>query len=381
MKSLKLFFLFLSFALLFTEVKAQPSCDVKCVVDVASITANSFEFEVLIRRTGTTPYNYVKGQYCFSYNTAIRPNGTDGTWTLQILNSDMPNPKRSVILSTSTSTNGVFVLWGPSDNLDDYFISDVTDVLAARVRATLSVNFSANPLNFVWRTALPNPFTKLYYNNSGVSTIVPAGNLTYSMTNGNAVVPVELSSFTAAAQGRDVNLSWETKTEVNSSRFEIERTAEGIQSWTKVGQVAASGNSSSPKQYSYTDKKLNSGKYSYRLKMVDADGSYRYSSLVETEIALPKEYALSQNYPNPFNPTTRIDYQLPFDSKVTLDLYGITGEKVATILNTEQGAGYYSADINAGQLNIASGVYIYRMTANSQSGQNFVQVKKLMLTK
>ena len=82
-----------------------------------------------------------------------------------------------------------------------------------------------------------------------------------------------------------------------------------------------------------------------------------------------------------FNPTTRIDYQLPFDSKVSLEIYGITGEKVATIINSELAAGYYTADVNAGALNLASGMYIYRISAVNQAGQNFTQVKKFMLMK
>lgn len=197
---------------------------------------------------------------------------------------------------------------------------------------------------------------------------------------GSPPVPVELSSLTVSCKHREVILNWQTKTEVNTSMFQIER-ASSSQNWIKVGEVAASGNSNSVKEYSYTDKKLQSGKYSYRLKMVDNDGSYRYSDAVEAEVALPKDYAISQNYPNPFNPSTRIDYQLPFDSKVTLELYGITGEKVASIINSELSAGYYTADINASAMNLASGVYIYRMNAQNPSGQNFVQVRKLMLTK
>lgn len=194
-------------------------------------------------------------------------------------------------------------------------------------------------------------------------------------------LPIEISMFNSSLNDRDVVLSWETKTEVNSSKFEIERSASNNQNWVKIGDVAASGNSNSPKGYRYTDKKLNSGKYTYRLKMVDNDGSYQYSNTVETEISLPKEYAISQNYPNPFNPTTRIDYQLPFDSKVSIELFGITGEKIATIINGEISAGYYTIDVNASTLNLASGVYVYRISAVGQNNQSFVRVKKLMLTK
>ena len=103
--------------------------------------------------------------------------------------------------------------------------------------------------------------------------------------------------------------------------------------------------------------------------------------LLKQRLQLPTEYAISQNYPNPFNPTTKIDYQFPFDSKVTLELYGITGEKIATLINTDLSAGYYTADINASALNLVSGVYIYRMSANGGNNQTFTQVKKLMLTK
>jgi hypothetical protein len=242
-------------------------------------------------------------------------------------------------------------------------------------------------LQLAWRTVSPSPTQISYYassvgncdGNSGSGVIL-------ALTSPHVYVPdppvpVELSSFTVNANQRDVNISWTTKTEVSTSVFQIERTVQSTQNWSKVGEVAASGNSNSPKEYSFTDKKINSGKYSYRLKMVDNDGSYKYSDAVEAEVSLPKDYAISQNYPNPFNPTTRIDYQLPFDSKVTLELYGITGEKIATLINGELTAGYYTADVNASALNLASGVYIYRMVAQNPASQNFVQVKKLMLTK
>jgi hypothetical protein len=92
---------------------------------------------------------------------------------------------------------------------------------------------------------------------------------------------------------------------------------------------------------------------------------------------------MSQNYPNPFNPTTRIDYQLPFNSNVTVELYAINGEKIATLLNKDLSAGYYNLDLNAGALNLSSGVYFYRVSAVSQgtTAKTFTQVKKLVVMK
>ncbi|MDR3667429.1 MAG: T9SS type A sorting domain-containing protein, partial [Ignavibacteriaceae bacterium] len=91
-------------------------------------------------------------------------------------------------------------------------------------------------------------------------------------------------------------------------------------------------------------------------------------------------YSLSQNYPNPFNPSTRIDYNLPSDSRVTLDIYNITGEKVSQLVNKEQPAGYYS--VNFGSSKLSSGVYFYRITAVDKSNKNnFSEIKKMILLK
>jgi len=207
----------------------------------------------------------------------------------------------------------------------------------------------------------------------------------FALTDVDGALPVELNSFSAAVSGRDINLKWETETEVNSYGFEIERASSSstpLQGWEKVGFVEGHGNSNSPKKYSFTDKNLNSGKYIYRLKMVDNDGTYDYSPEVESEIEVPKEFLLSQNYPNPFNPSTKIDYQLPFESNVTIELYNITGERVEVLVNQEQAAGYYSVEVNSSQFRLSSGVYIYRMTAvSSKDAKSYTQLKKMVLLK
>jgi len=95
---------------------------------------------------------------------------------------------------------------------------------------------------------------------------------------------------------------------------------------------------------------------------------------VEEENSLPTLYSLYNNYPNPFNPTTTIKYDIPEQSYVTIKIYTIVGEEVATLLNEEQNAGRYQIQWNASEL--ASGVYFYRL----QAGQ-FSDTKKLILMK
>jgi len=195
--------------------------------------------------------------------------------------------------------------------------------------------------------------------------------------NAASVFPVELVSFTASATGLNANLHWSTATEVHNYGFEIQRrqTAD----WAKVGFVAGAGTSSSVKNYSYTDNNLAAGNYSYRLKQIDIDGSFSYGASVEVAISsAPQAFALLQNYPNPFNPSTVISYQLPVNSQVTLKVYNLLGQEVATLVDGVQSAGSYAATFNtaSGTRALSSGVYVYRLQAGS-----FISMKKLVLMK
>ncbi len=97
-------------------------------------------------------------------------------------------------------------------------------------------------------------------------------------------------------------------------------------------------------------------------------------------IELPKEFALHQNYPNPFNPTTRIKYDLPKDSKVTLKVYNLLGQEVLTLADEIQDAGFKSIEWNVPQSGMPSGVYFYRLSAEAE-GNSFTAVKKVLLLK
>ena len=200
----------------------------------------------------------------------------------------------------------------------------------------------------------------------------------FFQSSAQALLPVQMATFTAAAAGRSVSLSWTTTTELNSKSFEIERRTTDL--WEKIGEIPASGTSNAPHAYSFKDnlKNITAQTVRYRLKTLDLDGSFLYSSEVEVS-ARPAVYALEHNYPNPFNPSTKIQYSLPENAKVELAIYDILGRQVAELVNTEQPAGYYEQTFVASHL--SSGIYFYRIIAEARGKNTFTQVKKMLLVK
>ena len=97
-------------------------------------------------------------------------------------------------------------------------------------------------------------------------------------------------------------------------------------------------------------------------------------SVSNTGTSVPKTFSLSQNYPNPFNPSTKINYEIPTKSSVSLKVYDVLGKEVMTLVNKENQLGKYEIEFNAAIL--PSGVYFYRIQTNK-----FVETKKMILLK
>ena len=189
----------------------------------------------------------------------------------------------------------------------------------------------------------------------------------------DAPLPVEVTSFSAKSERLNAALQWNTATEVNSDGFDVERKT--IDTWINIGFVDGAGTSNSPKEYSYTDKNLLAGTYSYRLKQIDRDGTFKYSQEVEVEVTgAPTEFSLSQNYPNPFNPTTNLQFTIGNSQFVELRVFDLLGREVTTLVNEARPAGSYSVKWDA--TNLPSGTYIYRLKAGS-----FTETKKMILMK
>ncbi|MFH1195741.1 MAG: T9SS type A sorting domain-containing protein [bacterium] len=207
---------------------------------------------------------------------------------------------------------------------------------------------------------------------------------------GGALLPVELTSFTASSTNNNVQLNWQTATEVNNYGFEIERSTNlqglpgenntaNLGGFSSIGFVEGHGNSNSTKEYSFVDKDVLDGSYLYRLKQIDTDGSFTYSKEITVKTrpggSLPNEFALYQNYPNPFNPTTTIKYSIPAVETpymASLRVYDVLGNEVAVLVNETKEPGVYEVEFNASGL--SSGIYFYKIVHG-----NYSDIRKMIL--
>ena len=184
---------------------------------------------------------------------------------------------------------------------------------------------------------------------------------------------MELTSFTAQVHNRQVILNWSTVTELNNNGFEIQRQYADNE-FVTIGFVKGEGTTTNQKQYSYADRDLVDGKYSYRLKQIDFNGGYEYSNVIEIEVIAVDAFTLEQNYPNPFNPSTTIGYNLKEKTNVKLVLMNAIGEEIDILVNEEQETGPHNINFNASTL--PSGIYFYRLQAGS-----FLETRKMILLK
>ena len=145
--------------------------------------------------------------------------------------------------------------------------------------------------------------------------------------------------------------------------------------WITIGFVEGKGTSTETQDYKYVDDLfgVNSKKVFYRLKQIDFNGQFEYSSEVEVNIP-PAVFRLEQNFPNPFNPSTKIRFGLPVEAYTSLRIYNFLGECVEELLNEVREAGYYEVEFNTD--NLSSGIYFYSLISGK-----FQETKKMMLLK
>jgi hypothetical protein len=284
---------------------------------------------------------------------------------------------RSGLQATTRSTTGI-ILFGCDEYVFTFDFTASPILIANTGTYWIEIyNNSVESGNFFWETGNLDVTHGIVGSGWAQATpavtwnLDPATDLSIQL-NGDDNIPVELVSFQATANNSEVSLNWETATETNNKGFSIERSSGS--DFATIGFVQGFGTTTQSRQYTFTDKGVMSGKYTYRLKQVDFNGTFQYSNGVDVEVLAAAEFALAQNYPNPFNPTTTIRYGINTKSNVKITVLNSIGEEVALLLNEEKEAGYHQVEFNA--VNLSSGVYFYRIQAGS-----FTDTKKMILLK
>jgi hypothetical protein len=148
-------------------------------------------------------------------------------------------------------------------------------------------------------------------------------------------LPVVLVGFTAMLKNdRTVSLDWNTQMEVNSSRFTVERSADG-ENWTAIGSVAAKGNSSVVSTYSFTDERPLAGVNSYRLRMIDLDNRYGYTEVKVIRTTVVNNISF---FPNPAREYVNVSLGSASGTSITVRLINAAGQ-VLQEKRAESGAG------------------------------------------
>jgi hypothetical protein len=287
---------------------------------------------------------------------SVAPNGRiDVIW---LDTRDHPGTYLSSLYYSNSKDGGA--TWSPNEKLSDYFDPHVGWPQQNKMGDYYDMISDINGAYLAWAGTF-NGEQDVYYSY-------------ISDTTGN--VPVELLSFSFSILENDVTLNWETASELNNHGFEVERSFNNT-AWTTIGFKEGKGTTTEPQSYSFFDENLYSGNYQYRLKQVDFNGSFKYSKIVEVEIT-PTTFALQQNYPNPFNPITSIQYAVGSRQFVSLKVYDILGNEVATLVNEVKPAGQYKVEFNPGSSikNPASGIYFYQLNSG-----DYNQTKKMVLMK
>lgn len=193
-------------------------------------------------------------------------------------------------------------------------------------------------------------------------------------------LPVDLKFIRADLENDYVVVRWMVATERENFGFHVQRRYlqkeknPDLILWNDIGFVEGRGTTQESKLYSFVDRDASeAGNYEYRLRQEDYDGEFKQFGPVVVNLSAPEKLKLNPNYPNPFNPTTTISWYVPEQSHVRLEVFDVTGRRVAILVNESMPAGRFTKTFNAS--NYASGLYFLRLVSN---GTQYVQKMYLL---
>jgi len=344
-----------------------------------ALAGSIFEFDIYVQRTGVTDWKMADATFQFTYNSGAFTStaityvvGSTQLGAGYVIAPDVNIPVRLNIEIQSPTSYASATTISPTG----------TRVGTFRVTTISNVNAMAD---LAWRTPLTTKQAMVERLANDNTAVITSGG-TY-IAPSNTPLPITLAAFTGGVISgtNHVRLNWTTLSEINNYGFMVQRRAEGDSLFADLpnGFVPGNGTTTEPHDYMFIDSTLGSaGRYHYRLRQIDLDGSSRYSTGIVVDFVVlsvienaPREFKLTQNYPNPFNPETQITFSVENSGPASLQIYNIIGQHVATLFEDNAEAGrYYTLRVNGKGL--ASGIYLYRLQSGKKS-----DLKKMLLVK
>jgi hypothetical protein len=369
-----------------TNGKVTLGSNTLTIASAGSISGGSSSSYVVTNSTGVLTRNGVGA------TNVVFPVGTSSSYSPVTINNAGTSDNFSVRVQ-STFDNAP-----PSPTKVVNLQWTITEGTTGGSNATVTLQWNtANEAGSFVRT---NPIYVGHYNGSQwlqtAASFADLGGGTYSATasgftsfspfgvGNDGALPIQLASFSASVvRGNDVEVTWKTVSETNNYGFEVYRKRDGTDDWLKIAFVNGHGTTLAPQSYSYLDRALAFGKYYYRIKQIDLDGKSEIfpkgtPSEPEMEVTVgvtPGAFVLAQNYPNPFNPSTQIEFVVPESGFVTLKVYNVLGQEVATLFEGSLEAGRINT-VQLGASNLPSGLYFYTLKSTAKT-----ETKRMILTK
>ena len=269
-----------------------------------------------------------------------------------------------------------------SEGIARYF--DITPTNNSRLDATLVFHYDDTELNGSAELDL-----RLFRSTDGGASWDEEGGLPNATANtvtlgridafsrwtlaGSGLLPVELVSFEAQADGLDVILSWQTASETNNAGFEVQ--VKDAEDWAVLGFIEGHGTTLEPQSYTYRAEALLAGRHTFRLKQIDYDGAFEFSPQVEVALELPTAFLLTPPYPNPFNPQAQFSLMVKRQQQVVVAVYDALGRQVRLLYDGTMGSEQAQAMVFEAD-DLPSGLYLIRAI-----GEAFVATQTVMLVR
>jgi len=275
--------------------------------------------------------------------------------------------KISTILNTGHVFSGIAV-----DAAGDIYVSDSTSNTIVRIDKT-RYTYQVVAGNGTAGYSGDNGAAKSAQLNTPKGLYIDKNNYIYVADLGNNVIrkiimgalPVTLETFTGQKNKSTVLLNWSTATEINNSRFDIERKGDNATDWAVIGSVPGHRNSTVTENYTFTDGTPLNGNNYYRLRQVDEDGNYNYSIVVNVLMASGWQVSA---YPNPVQSALVLDFNNDINETATITVYNAAG-KAVLVTNQAVINGFNHIVLNQVQP-LAKGVYFIKLSTKANTYQS-----------